>query len=287
MPSGKSAFVSGMKKYFYIVDMESQKATPHSSFGKHSGLFKKKDSGSIGSVVAISNNLIAVGEGNGFVAIMDVNSLSLITRIKTNDDSGISALEWDPISPYPFLWSLEGDKIGSTLSQWDLRAISSDTFSSGNYGSCINRISLQTSGLRGTSMAISPSGKNISVGTDSGITAILGTKGDNSYNPLYLSTPSIIKEIDSLCTSIDSISWSHDGNDHLAFSSSHEKGAARIASVLHTSTGSISAKTVQGWPSISMMPFLGSINSLKWSPTSNPLLAVANQTGKVHLFGMD
>ncbi|KGG51432.1 iron-sulfur assembly protein 1 [Mitosporidium daphniae] len=260
MPSCSSAFVSGMKRHFYIVDLESQTAIPHSSFGRHAGIFKGDDPSMIGTVVSISKNFIAIGEGNGYVAIMDSTSLSLVTRIKTGDDSGVVAVEWDPISPHPTLWTLEGNKTGSTLSQWDLRAICSESLSSGR-GNCINRIPLHSSGLKGTSLCISPSGANIAVGTDSGITSILGAKGMDGGNPLYKSKPSILKEIESLRTPIDSISWSYDENEHLSFSSSHEKGSARISSILHGASGSISAKTLQGWPSPSMMPALGAVTS--------------------------
>lgn len=287
MPSCSSAFVSGMKRHFYIVDLESQTAIPHSSFGRHAGIFKGDDPSMIGTVVSISKNFIAIGEGNGYVAIMDSTSLSLVTRIKTGDDSGVVAVEWDPISPHPTLWTLEGNKTGSTLSQWDLRAICSESLSSGR-GNCINRIPLHSSGLKGTSLCISPSGANIAVGTDSGITSILGAKGMDGGNPLYKSKPSILKEIESLRTPIDSISWSYDENEHLSFSSSHEKGSARISSILHGASGSISAKTLQGWPSPSMMPALGAVTSVRWSPFAETcLLAAASKNGKVHLFRME
>ena len=288
LPSGNSAFVSGAKCHFYIVDLQSQVATPHSSCGRYAGHFKRGGSSSIGNVVSISKDFIAVGEGNGYVAIMDLKSLSLVTRIKAGDDSGVASVEWDPVSPYPNLWTLEGSKTGSTLSQWDLRSLSSETLSPSR-ANCTNKVSIHSSGLKGTALCISPSGRNIALGTDSGITAILGTKETNNDPPLYSSKPSILQEIETLRTPIDSISWSHDGDENLAFSSSQEKGSARIASILYGVSGNIRVKTIQGWPSVSMMPALGTVTGLQWSPSSTPtsLLAAASKNGKIHLFKME
>lgn len=237
---GKTVVVTGLSRCVWRFDVESGQAHPVKLAGHH---FERM------SCVAQGQKYIGLGADNGHAAILDERTTRLAKLVKMN-------AETRAISFHPTKNSFYTADCEAYIYEWDIGT-----------GRCITRFR-DDAAVSCSSLAVSPDGNRLAVGTDSGIVDFFDLSG-----PL---TPKVVKSIDNLTTTVTSLRF-HPESDILAMASKYEKRALKL---LHLPTYTVYAN----WPTAKAT--FGKPNSVDFSHKGGHL-AVGNQDGKVLLYTLD
>ncbi|KAI7839207.1 hypothetical protein COHA_007020 [Chlorella ohadii] len=277
MPIHKAAFTAGgskivatgRRKFFYLVDVESQ------AIDRLASLRVWRDEKSFESFVTSQQSpqpMAAFFGNEGFVPLVSLHTKQMVGSLKMNGTARTGAFTTDGTQ----LLTSGGD---GTVYVWDLRT-----------QRCLQRY--QDEGcLNGTSMACSPDGALFATGSNSGVVnlysrqqqeaqrrqgqrTVFGEEEAGSWampEAPYAGKP--LKSVLNLTTTIDSLAFNHDGQ-MLVMASRMKRDALRV---LHVPSMTI----FSNWPT-SKSP-LHYVHSTAYSPNSG-YLAIGNARGRVLLY---
>lgn len=243
--AGSEIIATSTSSQFYTIDTETGEYD-------YSHLSKQKDSGGFDKGVSVSPNstyFAFLSSFNSGIIIASGKTKMLIGTLKLPVGRLESAV-WDPQER--FLYTLSST---SEVFVWDPRKLR-----------CTNRFK-DYGGFKATSIAISPDGNFLSIGSKTGILNVYNVKD------LNCSEPKPIKEVTNLTTSIDNVAFNHD-SQLMCFSSREKKDQAKL---FHLASQSV----VANWPAVNTP--LKKVTSVAFSPTSS-YLALGNTAGKIPLF---
>lgn len=190
-----------------------------------------------------NNRYIALAGNSGWVNLLDVKTGQLVNGFKIEGT----------LQDFDFANNGSLIIINQAGEIWEF---SIETFT------IINRWT-DITGLGITKLRISPNGRYIAVGSNTGFV--------NVYDRLKNNT--LIKSIDNLVTTISSIEFSHD-SQVMAIASRDKRDALKLVHLP-------SCKVFKNWPT-NATP-LGKVTSVAFAPTGG-LLATGNEQGKVRLW---
>ncbi|PXF46939.1 U3 small nucleolar RNA-associated protein 18-like [Gracilariopsis chorda] len=251
---GKEVILTGRRRHFYQVDLESGSVTPIHTLQQHD-----ERSWEQMEVSADGRKLAFVG-AQGKVIIMDNKSKRETGQLRHN--GRVACLAFAPAGSSRehcvYTATVEG-----TVHLWDVRKMS-----------CIDAHK-DEGAIHSTSIAVS--GTHYALGSDSGILNVYGAEAiggtKNGGRGIYgLRTEQPLKSFENLTTDVEHVTFNSDGQ-LIAFASHVKKNAVRIAHVPSMSVYS-------NWPTIRSN--VRRVCSLAFSPGSG-YLAVGNDGGEVQL----
>lgn len=252
-PDHNEILISGKRSFYYTYDLVGGvvKRIP--------GILGRSGEKNLESFeISPNGSFIAFMCKGGFISILDYKTKQNIGLLKQNESVKCAAFTNDNLL---YTSGAEGN-----VYIWDLRKMGGFSPTGILNSSCIKRHHDHGS-LGSQSIAVMSNGSRYAVGSTSGVVNVydenLSVDGD----------PTPLKAVMNLTTSIDNVSFSHDG-ELLAFSSRRKKDSIKI---LHMKT----LQVVKNWPTM-RTPF-SYVECAKFSPNTE-YLSVGNDKGKVLLW---
>lgn len=240
---GSACILTGLSRNVWRFDVETGQARRIVLGGRS---FKK-----VHSIVQGGNNgFLGLGADNGNAVIIDEKTNKVTKVVKMN-------AETKGIAFHPHKNSFYTADAEAYLYEWDLRN-----------GKCITRFR-DDAAVACTTLALSPNGSQLAVGTQSGIVDLFDTSGPKLSDH-------IIKSIDNLQTPVSSMRF-HPDSEVLAIASKFEKRALRL---LHTPTSTV----YQNWPTETVP--IKRPTALDFSRHGGKF-AIGGSNGKVLLFSLN
>lgn len=239
--------VSGRRPFFYIYNAEAGKIdlVPQIQ-GRDDRSLETFTTSPDGSLIAFVGN-------DGYIILVEAKTKLWVADLKIN--GSVRALSFTPDGD--FLLASGSD---SEVYRWDLRS-----------KKCVDRFKNEDGTI---TSALSASSRFLAVGAESGVVNIYNNENERIFRSSnYNGMRKPLKSIMNLQTSIDQMTFNHDGQI-LAMSSHREKNSLKL---LHVPTQTIFAN----WPT-SKTP-LHYVSSLDFSPSSK-FMAIGNDKGKCLLY---
>ncbi|KAI0222985.1 U3 snoRNP protein [Massospora cicadina] len=245
---GDEIIATSTSAQFYAIDVESGVAKrSHLAKARHKGGF---DLG--GTVSPNSTYLALMSSFNSGVHLASARTKMMIGTVRLPTGTPRAAV-FDNEERYLYTLAESGE-----VFVFDPRAMR-----------CVKRFQ-DYGGFKASSLAISPDGAYLSIGSKSGIVNLYNLGEINSP------TPTPFKEVPNLTTSIDALTFNHD-SQLLGFFSSERKDKVKL---LHVP----SRRVVANWPPSHMG--LKRCTSMAFSPNSG-YLALGNSGGQIPLFRLN
>lgn len=269
---GSQVVVAGRRRYFYIYDLQGgamERVAPLV------GRDERSLETFVETPVGADNPMLAFLGADGHVPLVSLKSKSCVGSVKMNGTSRSAVFSQDGRR----LLTAGGD---GTVYVWDLR----------NQRRCIERI-VDEGALNVTSMAISPTGGHLGIGSESGVVNVYDNVGPSSWSTNQSTMRSArqgtsisgsngmqravkrepVRALMNLTTAIDTTTFNGDGQI-LAVSSRLKRDSLRLVHIP-------SCTVFSNWPS-SKTP-LHYVWCTAFSPTGG-YLAVGNARGRALLY---
>lgn len=243
--SGEEVIMAAEKHWFYVFDLLAGKVTMINEIKGHSKeIFSKFQ-------VSPDNQLIAFQGRDGYIPLLSNKTKQWIADLKMN--GSVSDVAFTPNSRHLLSTGSDGQ-----VYVWDL-----------NTRDCIHRF-IDDGCVRGTSLAVSPNGRHVACGSDSGIVNLY------SESCLHEETPKPVRSFMNLTTAVDWMTF-NPTSEILGISSQKKASALKL---IHLSSQSV----FSNWPT-PRTP-LDHVFCFDFSSNSHHMI-VGNDRGRAQLYRLN